>query len=104
MQSDSLEDVLDDRKTLRVNNLGDHATQESVTALFHKFGPLQRVYVAKKKHTFRSRGFAFVSFQTHDDAQAALNTWQGQHNLRLSWAKPESKDERLQMHQNLASG
>ncbi|KUF80997.1 WD repeat-containing protein 36 [Phytophthora nicotianae] len=54
-----------------------------------------RVYLAKDRETFQSRGFAFVSFMYREDAEKALNKLQGYGYdhliLKLEWAKPSNK-------------
>jgi len=83
-----------DDATLRVTNLSEDTTEVDLQDLFRRFGNTSRIYLAKDKQTFRSRGFAFVSFYRREDAQQAidkLNGW-GYDNLilQVEWAKPQA--------------
>lgn len=59
--------------------------------MFRPFGGVQRIFVAKDKETFRSKGFAFVSFYTRRDAQAAKDALDGKGwdylILSVDWAE-----------------
>ncbi|KAF0749048.1 hypothetical protein AaE_007155 [Aphanomyces astaci] len=85
----------DDSATLRVTNISPETREDDLKDLFRTFGPLERVYLAKDRETFQSRGFAFVSFAYRGDAEKALNKLQGfgyDHLiLKLEWAKPSTK-------------
>ncbi len=83
--------------TLRVTNLSEDTTESDLQDLFRRFGHTSRIYLAKDKLTFKSRGFAFVNFSRKEDAQSAvdkLNGW-GYDNLILAveWAKPQAPRE-----------
>ncbi|ETV91819.1 hypothetical protein H310_13649 [Aphanomyces invadans] len=85
----------DDSATLRVTNISPETREDDLKDLFRAFGPLERVYLAKDRETFQSRGFAFVSFAYRSDAEKALNKLQGYGYdhliLKLEWAKPSTK-------------
>ena len=80
-------DVRRDTATLRVTNISDRTSEQDLRELFARFGRIQRIYLAKDKKTFRSRGFAFVTFHSREDAAHAMDTLQG-HGLKIEWAKP----------------
>jgi translation initiation factor 3 subunit G len=77
--------------TVRVSNLPEEATETDIQELFKSFGRVNRVFLAKDKTKNVSRGFAFVTFGTKDDAQRAIwgvNDY-GYHHLilKVEWAK-----------------
>ncbi|OQR93083.1 eukaryotic translation initiation factor 3 subunit G [Achlya hypogyna] len=84
-----------DSATLRVTNVSPETREDDLKELFRVFGPLERVYLAKDRETFQSRGFAFVSFVYREDAEKAMNKLQGYGYdhliLKLEWAKPSNK-------------
>jgi translation initiation factor 3 subunit G len=84
-----------DFATLRVTNVSPDTREDDLKDLFRAFGPVARVYLAKDRETFESRGFAFVSFMHREDAERALNKLQGYGYdhliLKLEWAKPSTK-------------
>lgn len=86
----------DDLNTIRVTNLSENTTEADLQELFHRFGRISRVYLAKNKETMQSRGFAFVTFVNKNDAARAMEALQGYGYdhliLKLEWAKPNAKD------------
>lgn len=92
---DSQRDDDRDQATLRVTNISPDTREDDLKELFRSFGPVARVYLAKDRETFQSRGFAFVSFVYREDAERALNKLQGYGYdhliLKLEWAKPSTK-------------
>jgi translation initiation factor 3 subunit G len=81
--------------TLRVTNITEDAKESDILELFKRFGPIQRVYLARDKHTSASKGFAFVSFHKRDDAARAIQKLNGfgyDHLiLNVEWARPSQK-------------
>jgi len=67
----------DESATLRVSNLSEDATETDLDRLFRPYGGVQRLFLARDKETGRSKGFAFVSFYTRRDAQAAMKAVDG---------------------------
>jgi heterogeneous nuclear ribonucleoprotein A1/A3 len=57
---------------LYVGNLPFTATQSDVEAAFSAYGELDEVRLITDRDTGRSRGFAFVTFSTQQDAESAL--------------------------------
>ena len=84
----------DDLNTIRVTNLSENTTEADLQDLFQRFGRISRVYLAKDKETLQSRGFAFVSFVSKEDAAKAMEELQGfcyDHLiLKLEWARPNA--------------
>jgi len=80
--------------SLRVTNLSDDIKEGDLQDLFSPFGRLQRVYLAKDMTTFLSKGFAFITYYTRQDAQKAIDKLNGHgyDNLimQVMWAKPKA--------------
>jgi len=85
---------MDDLNTIRVTNLSENTTEADLQELFQRYGRISRVYLAKDKETMQSRGFAFVSFVSKDDAAKAMEELQGYGYdhliLKLEWARPNA--------------
>nr|XP_002131706.1 eukaryotic translation initiation factor 3 subunit G [Ciona intestinalis] len=84
----------DEQATIRVTNLSEETKESDLQELFKPFGPLQRIYLAKDKHTQQSKGFAFINFYNRDDAAKAIKSVCGfgyDHLiLNVEWAKPST--------------
>merc|ERR1712050_512946 len=63
--------------SLRVTNLSEDCREGDLQDLFSQFGRLQRVFLAKDLETGISKGLAFITYQTKDDAQRAINKLNG---------------------------
>jgi translation initiation factor 3 subunit G len=78
--------------TLRVSNLPYDTTDDDLRELFRVFGRTTRCFLAKNKHTGECRGFAFVTYCSRNDAQAAIDAVHdrgyGDMILHVEWAKP----------------
>ncbi|QGP56912.1 RNA recognition motif-containing protein (plasmid) [Piscirickettsia salmonis] len=62
--------------------------------MFSKYGEVISARVITDRDTGRSKGFAFVEFQTQEQAQAALELDgkdSGGRNLKVNMAKPQEK-------------
>ncbi len=55
-----------------VSNLSFHTTDESLKALFEKFGTVTSAKVINDRDTGRSRGFGFVEMQSEKEAKEAI--------------------------------
>ena len=81
---------------LYVGNLSYEATEFELEDLFKGIGNVKSVEVIYNKHTHRSKGYAFISMGTIDDAKRAIEVLHNQpfmgRNLNISGAKerPES--------------
>jgi translation initiation factor 3 subunit G len=78
--------------SLRITNLSEDAKEGDLQDLFSSVGRLQRVYLAKDQETGLSRGFAFVTYYTREDAQKAIDKLNGYGYdnliLQVQFAKP----------------
>ena len=66
-----------DLNSLRVSNIGEDADEDELRALFRPYGHIERFYVAKDRETGASRGFAFVTFSLHSEAERAMKALNG---------------------------
>lgn len=92
----------DHENTLRVSNLTKAVTEEDLKALFGRFGRIHRVSLPRievkegGRIVKEPRGFAYVAFVNHEDAEKAMERLQGHGYdhliLKLEWAKPPSKE------------
>jgi len=84
----------DEEASLRITNLSEDVKEGDLQDLFSQFGRLQRVYLAKDMTTFLSKGFAFITYYTRQDAQKAIDKLNGHgyDNLIIGvqWAKPKA--------------
>ena len=55
-----------------VGNIAYSVTEADLNDIFSKFGPLEEVCVIRESETGRSKGFAFIRFETAEQAQDAL--------------------------------
>ena len=62
---------------LFVGNLSFNATQEQVQGLFAAHGTVTEVDIIKDKFTNRPRGFGFVTMETQEAAEAAVQALNG---------------------------
>merc|ERR1712039_1154632 len=78
--------------SVRVTNLSEDVKQGDLEDLFASQGRLSRVYLAKDAETGVSRGFAFVTYYSKEDAARAIERLNGHgyDNLimQVQWAKP----------------
>ena len=85
----------DDLPTLRVTNLSEDVQDDDMRDLFSAFGRVIRVYVGKDRDTGLCKGYAFVSFESRDDADRARQRIDGMGyaNLILSvqWSQPKGE-------------
>jgi len=98
----------DDYNTIRVTNLSDNTKESDLQELFSRYGRITRVYLAKDKETMQSRGFAFVSFVSKDDAAQAMEELQGYGYdhliMKLEWARPNTPKDPAQSGTQFRSG
>ena len=66
-----VDQAVQEERTLFVSNIPFTTTQSSLRACFGRFGPLAYVAMVKDRISGRSRGTAFVSFETNSGAAAA---------------------------------
>ena len=64
-----------------VRNLSPSATASGLREVFSRQGPVNRVKLILDHATGRSRGFAFVTMMTREDAAAAIQMLDGKRFL-----------------------
>ena len=62
---------------LYVGNLSFNTTETDLQDLFAQAGPVQEVTLMQDKFTGKSRGFAFVTMGSEQDAQKAIQDFNG---------------------------
>src|SRR5207302_10918548 len=62
---------------LYVGNLSFNTTETDLQDLFAQVGPVQEVMLMQDKFTGKSRGFAFVTMTNEQDAQNAVQQYNG---------------------------
>ena len=107
-RGESMRSGRDDSATLRVTNLSDETREADLRELFSHYGRVTRVYLALDRETQQSRGFAFVSFYSKEDAANAMEHLQGfgyDHLiLKIDWAQPSTRDPSENNSMKYASG
>lgn len=77
---------------LYVGNLAFQTTSEELQELFAKAGTVESASVVEDRMTGRSRGFAFVEMSTAEEANAAIEQFNGKEvggrALKVNEAKP----------------
>src|SRR5438105_15587344 len=63
---------------LFVGNLSFQTNADQVREVFAEFGAVEDVHLVTDRETGRSRGFAFVTMTSPDDAQKAITEMNGQ--------------------------
>lgn len=57
---------------LYIANLSYNITEADLRTAFESFGAITDIFIATDRETARPRGFAFVTFETAESAQAAI--------------------------------
>ncbi len=80
---------------LYVGNLSFDANNDDVRDAFSQYGAVTDVAVMTDRETGRSRGFAFVTMETREGAEAAINALHGQdwmgRQLTVNEARPREE-------------
>lgn len=83
-----------DNFSVRVTNLPEDTSEKDLRELFESFGSIVRVYSAMDKKTNKSRGFAFISYRSREEAAAAIYSANGMPYsnliLKVDWAQPSN--------------
>ena len=79
-------------KKLYVGGLSYNTTQDSLRDAFAQVGAVESAAIITDKMTGRSRGFGFVEMSNDEEAQAAIEMWNGKEldgrKLTVNEAKP----------------
>ncbi len=83
---------------LYVGNLSYQTTEDELRGLFAQAGTVQAVDLIKDRDSGMSKGFAFVTMASAEEAEAAINQFNGrslgEREIRVSVARP--REERPQ--------
>lgn len=83
---------------LFVGNLSFETDQTDLQDLFTKVGSVQEAVVIQDRETGRSRGFAFVTMSSEEEAQEATRKFDGYalqgRNLKVNEAQPRETSGR----------
>ncbi|KAJ3049687.1 hypothetical protein HK097_009352 [Rhizophlyctis rosea] len=82
-------------KSLFVRGLADGTRPEDLLAAFNRYGNVKDVYLPKDYYTGEPRGFAYIQYETQEEADLAYNkieyiTVNGE-DLKLEWASGSRK-------------
>jgi translation initiation factor 3 subunit G len=85
----------EDKNTVRVTNLPQDVEEDDLGELFGAIGRTQRIFLARDYDTRESRGFAFITYMRHTDAEVAIEKLNGHGYsnmiLEVDWAKPREE-------------
>lgn len=84
----------DSKTNLIVNYLPQTMTQEEVKSLFSSIGDVESCKLIRDKVTGQSLGYGFVNYHRPEDAEKAINTFNGlrlqNKTIKVSFARPSS--------------
>lgn len=87
-------------KKVYVGNLNWGMTTEDLKKVFSEVGTVEDAIVITDRQTGRSKGFGFVTFSTEDEAQAAIQQFDGKEvdgrEIRVSIAEERQERPRTQ--------
>ncbi|HZP49310.1 MAG TPA: RNA-binding protein [Vicinamibacterales bacterium] len=79
---------------LYVGNLPYQVDESELQQLFAQSGGVESVTIMRDQATGRARGFGFVEMSTHEDAQKAIDTFNGHElggrSLTVNEARPKA--------------
>jgi len=91
------DDMQQNKKKLFVGNLPWSATEGDLEELFAKHGPLVSVSLITDRMSGRSKGFAFVEYETEEAAAAAVEATEGMEldgrPMKVNIARPKAPRE-----------
>lgn len=77
---------------IHVGNLSDATTENDLRNLFSAYGNVGEVNIPRERPSGRSRGFAFVTMATPEEAQSAIQALNGKaigtNTVSVSEARP----------------
>jgi len=80
---------------LYVGNLSYNTTQDTLQSEFSSHGQVEEVAIINDRETGRPRGFAFVTMNNDDEAQAAIDSLNGKEidgrTITVNEAKPKAE-------------
>ena len=80
---------------LYIGGIPYRTTEDELRASFEEAGTVQSVSIIMDRMTGRSRGFGFVEMASEEEAQAAIDRWDGKEfdgrMLSVSMARPQGE-------------
>lgn len=64
---------MSDKRTVYVGGLADDVTEKLINAAFIPFGDISDIQMPVDYESQRHRGFAFIEYETAEDAAAAID-------------------------------
>ena len=96
MMESSFSEEETDNNNLIVNYLPQSMTEEEIGKLFSSVGEVRECKLIRDKISKHSMGYAFVNYQTPEDAQKAIGTLDKlrlqDKTIKVSYARPSSSD------------
>lgn len=85
-------------KKLYVGNLSYATSSDTLSELFSTVGQVASVNVITDRMTGQSKGFAFVEMEDNDEAQSAIDQFNGRvvdgRSIKVAEARPKRDDRR----------
>ena len=78
-------------KKLYVGNLSYSVNASELEQLFSAHGTVESAQIIEDRETGRSKGFGFVEMSSDDEAQAAINTLNGQEHSGRAGGEPRRR-------------
>lgn len=86
-------------KKLFIGNLSFNMTDDQLTQVFSTYGKVVSANIVFDKFSQRSKGFAFVEFETEEEAQAAMQALDGSEqdgrNIAVKEALPRTEKPQM---------
>lgn len=78
-------------------NLSYNMADDSLKALFEKYGEVSSAKIIRHQDTGRSKGFGFIEMPNDEDAEKAIQGLNGslvdERNIRVNRARPKRNDQ-----------
>lgn len=95
-------------KKLYVGGLSWNTTEDELREAFSEVGRVESAWIKVDRDTGRSGGFGFVEMATEEEAQAAIDMWNGKEldgrNLTVNEARPQEERSPRQGGYNRSGG
>lgn len=83
------------KKKLFVGNLANEVTEEDLKDLFKGIGPVRSTEIIYDKSTYQSKGFGFVTMNTTEEAQSAVDILHDQFFMGKKLTITEARDKQI---------
>ena len=84
-------------KKLFVGGIPYQATEDELNEAFSKAGTVESAVIIQDKMSGRSKGFGFVEMSTEEEANAAIEMWNGKdfggREITVNLARPKRDEE-----------